>query len=348
MHNTQKQVKGAACQYITYLWVLRVSQKTPNFAAMITNKIYEPVDRMAQLIDDCPDVLETLGRFGIPLGFGEKTVSELCRAQEVDCYTFLCVVNYTLNNVGDVDVPRLDVSTLMRYLRASHVYYLQFLLPFIREQLVICLDHETKLSRLILRFYDDYVAEVTAHMQQEEDEVFPYVDRLLAGKADGQQTIDTVMSVHSDAGSKLQELKNIMMRYLPTDVRTGNHLVHTLYSLCRNETWLANHTKVEEILLRPAIRLLEQRLRHSDVNRRLTQLISHNGAGELSARERDIVVGVVQGMSNKEIAEHLFISLNTVVTHRRNIARKLHIHSAAGLTIYAIVNNLVDISDICS
>lgn len=49
-------------------------------------------------------------------------------------------------------------------------------------------------------------------------------------------------------------------------------------------------------------------------------------------------------MSNKQIADHLCISTNTVITHRRNIARKLQIHSAAGLTIYAIVNNLVDIS----
>ena len=51
-------------------------------------------------------------------------------------------------------------------------------------------------------------------------------------------------------------------------------------------------------------------------------------------------------MTNKEIADHLCISINTVITHRRNIARKLQIHSAAGLTIYAIVNNLVDISNV--
>ena len=55
---------------------------------------------------------------------------------------------------------------------------------------------------------------------------------------------------------------------------------------------------------------------------------------------------VVQGMANKEIADHLCISVNTVITHRRNIARKLQIHSPAGLTIYAIVNNLVDITSV--
>lgn len=66
----------------------------------------------------------------------------------------------------------------------------------------------------------------------------------------------------------------------------------------------------------------------------------------LSEREKDVIVALVQGMTNKEIADHLCISINTVITHRRNIARKLQIHSAAGLTIYAIVNNLVDISNV--
>lgn len=51
-------------------------------------------------------------------------------------------------------------------------------------------------------------------------------------------------------------------------------------------------------------------------------------------------------MSNKEIADKLFLSIHTVTTHRRNITAKLQIHSPAGLTIYAIMNNLVDISDI--
>ena len=71
-----------------------------------------------------------------------------------------------------------------------------------------------------------------------------------------------------------------------------------------------------------------------------------NTADALSQREREIVVCVVKGMTNKEIAEQLYLSVHTVITHRRNIARKLEIHSAAGLTIYAIVNKLVDISEV--
>lgn len=66
----------------------------------------------------------------------------------------------------------------------------------------------------------------------------------------------------------------------------------------------------------------------------------------LSQREKEIITCVVKGMTNKAIADKLFLSIHTVITHRRNIARKLQIHSPAGLTIYAIVNKLVELQDI--
>lgn len=67
---------------------------------------------------------------------------------------------------------------------------------------------------------------------------------------------------------------------------------------------------------------------------------------ELSDREKEILISIVKGMTNKEIAEFHNISIHTVITHRRNIGRKLEIHSVSGLTIYAILNKLVDLKDI--
>lgn len=75
-------------------------------------------------------------------------------------------------------------------------------------------------------------------------------------------------------------------------------------------------------------------------------IILPEDTGNLSVREREILTCVVKGQTNKEIAESLFLSTHTVITHRRNIARKLEIHSTAGLTIYAIVNKLVELDDI--
>lgn len=86
------------------------------------------------------------------------------------------------------------------------------------------------------------------------------------------------------------------------------------------------------------------------LNAKIAELMNleeeENDQNSLSQREKEIVGCVVRGMTNKEIAEKLFISIHTVITHRRNITRKLQIHSAAGLTIYAIVNKLVELSGV--
>lgn len=66
----------------------------------------------------------------------------------------------------------------------------------------------------------------------------------------------------------------------------------------------------------------------------------------LTPREQDVVISVVKGLTNKEIADRLFLSTHTIITHRRNIARKLNIHSPSGLTIYAIMNKLVTLEEI--
>lgn len=73
---------------------------------------------------------------------------------------------------------------------------------------------------------------------------------------------------------------------------------------------------------------------------------SNDESNSLSVREKEILTCVVKGQTNKEIAQSLFLSTHTVITHRRNIARKLEIHSTAGLTIYAIVNKLIELDDI--
>lgn len=77
-----------------------------------------------------------------------------------------------------------------------------------------------------------------------------------------------------------------------------------------------------------------------------TDADSESAKYQLSRREKEIVALVVKGLTNKEISERLFVSIHTVTTHRRNIARKLEIHSATGLTIYAIVNHIVELSDL--
>ena len=311
------------------------------------NKLYEADDKMITLISDNYNILQSLGRFGISLGFGDKTVREVCEEQEVDTFTFLAIVNYTINGYRNVDSEeRFSVPTLLHYLKSSHEYYLNFQLPAIRTQLQEALDMKDNLARLILKLYDGYAQEIRRHMQYEEKTVFPYVVDLLNNKINNNYDIDTFSKHHGQVDLRLKELKNIIIKYLPTDIRHNNQLTSILYNLYNNEEWLVHHSQVEEDIFIPAIRNLEHRTKQSGINANISRMINSQSATTeaLSDREKDVVVSLVQGMSNKEIAEHLFISTNTVITHRRNIARKLQIHSPAGLTIYAIVNNLIDIS----
>lgn len=308
--------------------------------------MYEASDKMFSLIRDNYNLLQSLGSFGISLGFGDKTVKQVCDDQNVDTNTFLAVVNFTINGYREMDdVSRLSVPTLLQYLKASHDYFIGFQLPFIRKELVDALDENDNLARLILKLYDEYSRSVTQHMKYEEKTVFPYVESLIAGKPMAKYAIDMYSKHHGQESMKLRELKSII-KYFPGDCLRNNQLSAALYDIYNNEEWLALHAEVEDNIFIPAIKYLEEKSRQSDVSAKISSMIGKNqeGADALGEREKDVIVALVQGMSNKEIAEHLCISVNTVITHRRNIARKLQIHSPAGLTIYAIVNNLIDIS----
>ena len=309
--------------------------------------MYEASDKMISLIRDNYNLLQSLGSFGISLGFGDKTVKQVCDDQNVDTNTFLAVVNFTINGYREMDdVSRLSVPTLLQYLKASHDYFIGFQLPFIRKELADALDENDNLARLILKLYDEYSRSVTQHMKYEEKTVFPYVESLIAGKPMANYAIDMYSKHHGQESSKLRELKSIIIKYFPGDCLRNNQLSATLYDIYNNEEWLALHAEVEDKIFIPAIKCLEDKSRQSNVSAKISSMIGKNqeGADALGEREKDVIVALVQGMSNKEIAEHLCISVNTVITHRRNIARKLQIHSPAGLTIYAIVNNLIDIS----
>ena len=313
-------------------------------------KMYEPSDKMITLIKDNYSVLQALGSFGINLGFGDKTVSETCEMNGVDTYTFLAVVNFTINNYsGFEDDEQISVPTLLHYLRASHTYYLDFQLPFIRSELQESISEGDALGGLIMRLYDEYAQEIRRHMKYEEKTLFPYVESLLDGQPMNDYNIDTFSKHHEQTDKKLRELKLMIIKYLPSDSHSNNKLTATLYDIYNNEEWLCQHAEVEDHIFTPAIRRLERLTKQDDVSKNISAMVFKGGqdSGEaLSDREKDVIIGVVQGLLNKEIADRLCISVNTVITHRRNIAKKLQIHSPAGLTIYAIVNGLVDISSV--
>lgn len=299
---------------------------------------------MIDLISDNYSMLQGLSSFGIRLGFGDKTVDEVCSEQGVDCYTFLVVVNFLINGYAPKESDeRISVKTLLGYLQASHRFFLDYQLPSIRKKLEEALSQGDNMAMLILRLYDEYAHDIQLHMKYEEKTLFPYVNALLQGEQRPNYNVEIYSKHHDDITGKFHELKSIIIKYLPQDGLTNNQLTAAIYDIYSNEEWLSNHSNVEDVLFVPAIRLLEQKVKNDDVSARISSMInSSEGTEAISEREKEIIVCLVQGMSNKEIANQLFISVNTVITHRRNISRKLQIHSLAGLTIYAIANDLID------
>lgn len=93
---------------------------------------------------------------------------------------FLAVVNFTINGYKEYDnASRLSLPTLLHYLKASHAYYIDFQLPFIRKELVEALDESDNLARLILKLYDEYAHSITNHMKYEEKPYSLTCSRLL-------------------------------------------------------------------------------------------------------------------------------------------------------------------------
>lgn len=314
---------------------------------------YRSTDRMSAVISDDYKLLQVMSRFGISLGFGEKNVADVCLQSGVDCDTFLAVCNFIGNGIKPTfdEYSLLSVSSLMSYLRNSHSYFLDFMLPDIRQKLVLAVDCSSRneVAFLILKFFDEYVGEVRRHMDYENAHIFTYVDGLLAGKRQSGFSLEHCESEFSHASHKnmdgrLGDLKNIVIRYCPT-AHNNNLLNSALFDLFSFEEDLLSHCQLEDSLFIPVVSMLESSVEAEDEPEE-EESVSTSEREPLSQREREIIVGVVKGMTNKEIADSLCISIHTVLTHRRNIARKLEIHSSAGLVIYAIVNGIVNVEDI--
>lgn len=312
---------------------------------------YKETDRMCDVICSEYHLLQVMSRFGIPLGFGEKTVREVCEANNVNTLTFLAVANYMKQgpDVAPLYIENLSVTSLMEYLRQAHTYFLDFLLPNIRRKLLGAIDcsQQNEVAYLILKFYDEYMADVRKHMEYENRKVFTYVANLLEGRKQANFEIARFSKSHEGTDKKLQELKNIIIKYY-TSGGSAELLNNVLFDLFICEEDLRTHCEVEDVLFVPAVQRLEEQVMTSE-GLHPQELEDHEAAGSkemLSDREKEIVGCIVRGMTNKEVAEKLYISINTVLTHRKNISRKLNIHSIAGLTIYAIAGGLVNLDEV--
>lgn len=325
--------------------------------------LFTETAHMSDLIHDDYRLLQVISRFGVSLGFGDQSIDAACKASGVDTATFLAVVNF-IQSEGRMSAEEVaeevSVDELMRYLQRSHAYFVDFRLPAIRRKLIEAIDCSAKnqITFLILKFYDEYAAEVQRHMQYENEHIHTYVQQLLEGHMPKKHTDYTELAHqhhdnHASISKSSHELKSIIVKYYPSDSDT-QRLADTLMDIYIMEEDLLSHCHLEDTLFAEAVHHLEKEVKAKTQDDNVAASADRWGiksepestSNELSEREKDVIRHVVRGLSNKEIAEKMFISANTVMTHRRNIARKTQIHSPAGLTIYAIVNGLINLDEV--
>jgi regulator of cell morphogenesis and NO signaling len=315
---------------------------------MTLKKEYTEKDRMRDVIEDNSALLMAISRFGISLGFGDSSVSEVCRSHNVDCGTFLTVANFISGN--EYKHNDVSISSLMDYLKSAHAYFLEFSLPSIRRKLIEAINcrDEDNVSMLVLKFFDNYVSEVENHMKYENEHVFAYVEDLLNNKVHDNMSIANYSARHNSISAKLKELKDIIIGYYP--LKNSDLINSVLFDIIVCEQDLVSHCDIEDKIFVPEVKLIEDKLKLDAVNAGDAEARQEENDSEridaLSDREKEIVRCVAKGMSNKEIADELCLSIHTVTTHRRNLCSKLQIHSPAGLTIFAIINNLVSLDEV--
>ena len=222
---------------------------------------YTSADRMSDLICDNYTLLQVMSRFGLPLGLGDKTVGEVCRENNVDCHTFLAVVNFMTEDNDRMEDNLEDISmpALINYLKQAHHYFLDFSLPTIRRKLIEAIDCSARdeVAFLILKFFDRYAGEVRRHMDYEDMNVFTYVENLMEGRETKGFRISLFARRHDRIDATLTELKNIIIKYYPG--KSNNYLLNAaLFDIFSCEQDLASHCRVEDYLFVPAVLKLER------------------------------------------------------------------------------------------
>ena len=304
--------------------------------------------KVSDLVEANYRLLGVISRLGIEGSFGEKTVSEICIPHGLDPDTIILICEVyshpDFKPSGDL-LRRAHIGDVLRYLHQSHDYYLHTALIELAKDIERLIEPCQKpLQQVIRSFLDGYEKELENHFNFEENEVIPYVQNLMIGQHRQGFSIDTFEENHSNIEEKLSDLKSIIMKSLPHEC-DSNLRISVLQFIFMLEEDLHCHTYIEDNILVPMVRLLENPQAYSG-RQHQNEEVEEDGKSELSEREKEILVSVAQGLINKEIADKHNISINTVITHRKNITRKTGIKTISGLTVYAILNNLIDINSI--
>ena len=226
----------------------------------IKSRLFSSDSRLSDLITAHPSLLTLLTRLGISLGFGDRSIADVCQDSGVDTDFFLLICNvYTFNNYvpSTATILGTDMMGLVPYLEKSHKYYVDKRLPHIELHLdAIAQKLNGRIGQVFISFFKEYKLEVEEHFKHEERDVFPHIRALMNSKKDTSYSIGEVLHTHSDIEGKLDDLLNIVFKYLPPEVDDDN-VLDVVYDILRLSEDLKKHTFIEEKIMVPLVKHLE-------------------------------------------------------------------------------------------
>ena len=225
------------------------------------SRLFSSDSRLSDLITAHPSLLSLLTRMGLSLGFGDRSIADVCEESGVNTDFFLLICNvYTFNNYvpSTAAILGTDMTGLVPYLEKSHQYYVDKRLPHIECHLdAIAQNLSGRIGLVFISFYKQYKQEVVAHFMHEERDVFPHIRALMAGQRDTTYRISEFLQSHSDIEGKLDDLLNIIFKYLPPQVDDDN-VLDVVYDILRLSEDLKKHNFIEEKIMVPLVRHLEK------------------------------------------------------------------------------------------
>ena len=228
------------------------------------SRLFSSDSRLSDLITAHPSLLTLLTRLGISLGFGDRSIADVCEASGVDTSFFLLICNvYTFNNYipSTPTILDTDMNGLVPYLEKSHKYYVDKCLPHIERHLdAIAQKLGGRIGKVFISFFQEYKQEVEEHFSHEERDVFPHIRALMSGERDMSYSIGMFLHTHSDIEGKLDDLLNIVFKYLPPQVDDDN-VMDVVYDILRLREDLKKHTFIEEKIMVPLVCHLESAMK---------------------------------------------------------------------------------------
>lgn len=227
----------------------------------MSERFFSPNMKLADLIGTNHNIILLLPRFNIPLGFGDKSVREVCHACQVPVDFMLLICNlYTFNSYlpSVEDMKAVDMRPLVPYLKASHEYYLQERLPHIETHLHHIADRtEPRYGDVLKKFYADFRNEIEDHFKYEESCDFPNLQRLQQGLRPQPGVCSHLEQSHNALVDKLNDLTQIVYKYLPGNV-LPEETMELVFDILQLSADIQKHALIEEKILVPYFSWLER------------------------------------------------------------------------------------------